>query len=151
MIIVFCGVPASGKSTIAKTLKEKLQDVYLLVSDDIGARTYCNIMKQVKEKTGRYRYMVIDATFYRKKWRDELGEAVDGRDVVKLVYIHCSPETCLVKNRGRKDSIPEKAVHIIWNCFEKPGDPDVSIDTDELTPEEAVEKILERIKYKYVC
>jgi tRNA uridine 5-carbamoylmethylation protein Kti12 len=64
---------------------------------------------------------------------------------VKLVYVHCSLETCLKRNRERKNTIPERAVYIIWNKFDEPENPYISIDTDKITSEEATEIILQHI------
>ena len=40
MIIVFCGPPASGKSTIARKLAEKLENSKLVSSDEFKRKTY---------------------------------------------------------------------------------------------------------------
>lgn len=142
MIVVFCGIPGSGKSTIAQLLRERLSDVNMIVSDDISSHTYQNIMRRLNDMIGEYRHIIVDATFYKEKWRKKLRSVVDDRDEVTLVYIQCSHETCLKRNREREEPIQEKAIHIIWNEFEKPENPDISIDTEENSPEEAVETIL---------
>ena len=146
MIIIFCGVPASGKSTIAEQLRERLEGVEMIVSDDIGSSRYDNIMRLVDEKIGKYDYILVDATFYKKKWREEIRTTVGSRDEVKLVYVHCSLETCIKRNKERENSIPEKAIHIIWNKFDEPESPDVSINTDDTPPDKAAEIILENIR-----
>lgn len=146
MIIVFCGVPASGKSTIARLLKNRLNDLEMIVSDEIGSSRYDNIMRLVEEKIGKYDYILVEATFYKKKWREEIRKTVGSRDEVKLVYIHCSLETCIRRNKERDKSIPEKAIHIIWNKFKEPEAPDISIDTDEVQPEEAADIIIAIMK-----
>lgn len=138
-------MPASGKSTIAKILIKKIQDVELIVSDDISSPTYSKIMNIIDEITGMFKYIIIDATFYNKKWREELREVIDERDKVYLIYVQCSLETCIKRNKEREDSIPEKAIHIIWNKFDIPENPDIIINTDIIDPEEAVEIILSEI------
>ena len=49
MVIIFCGVPGTGKSTIARMLAEKLGEVKLLVSDEIRGKSYPRIYEFVKE------------------------------------------------------------------------------------------------------
>jgi tRNA uridine 5-carbamoylmethylation protein Kti12 len=143
---MFCGVPASGKSTIAQILNERLPEVNMIVSDDISKHTYYNIMRKVDERIGEYKYIIVDGTFYKEKWRKELREVVGDRDDIKLVYVQCSLETCLQRNQERGDSIPEKAIHIIWNDFDEPEDPDISINTEKNTSQETVEIILREIE-----
>lgn len=145
MIIIFSGMPASGKSTIARKLKDKLGDVKMIVSDEIGRDRYPRIMRMVDGEVGNYQYIIVDATFYKREWREKLLNVIGPRDDVILVYVHCSLETCLKRNRGREDSIPERAIYIIWNKFEEPENPDISINTDQKTPEEAAEIILQHI------
>jgi adenylylsulfate kinase len=145
MIIIFCGMPASGKSTIARKIKDRLSNVKMIISDEIGRDRYSRIMEMVDVEIGNHQYIIVDATFYKSSWREQLLNVIGSRDEVKLVYVHCSLETCLRRNREREDPIPERAVYIIWNKFEQPVNPDISINTDQKTPEEATEIILQGI------
>lgn len=113
MIFVFCGVPGSGKSTIAQLLRERLSDVSVIVSDDISSHTYQNIMNRLDNRIGDYKHIIVDATFYKEKWRKKIRSVVDDSDEITLVYIQCSRETCLQRNSDREDSIQERAIHII--------------------------------------
>jgi tRNA uridine 5-carbamoylmethylation protein Kti12 len=146
MILIFCGMPASGKSTIAHIIKERLGNVKTIVSDDIARDRYSRIITMVDEQIDSHHYIIVDATYYKRAWREELLKVIGSRDEVKLVYVHCSLETCLRRNREREDAIPERAVYIIWNKFEEPENPDISVNTDQKTPEEAAEIILKYIQ-----
>jgi len=148
MIVVFCGVPGSGKSTIAQLLRERLSDVSVIVSDDISSHTYQNIMNKLDNSIGDYKHIIVDATFYKEKWRKKIRSVVDDSDEITLVYIQCSRETCLQRNSDREDSIQERAIHIIWNEFDEPEKPEITIKTEEKTPDEMVEAIIERLKEK---
>jgi adenylylsulfate kinase-like enzyme len=141
MIILLFGPPASGKTTIAKRLTEKLEDAYLLSSDQFRRSVYRQMMEEVKKRKGKQRYLVVDGTFYRKQWRDELREAAEGEEILE-VFLNCSLETSLRRNRERSKPIPEAAVHIIWRTFERPENPDFEINTDSISVEEAVQRIL---------
>jgi len=37
--------------------------------------------------------------------------------------------------------LPEAGIHIIWNEFERPENPDLEIDIDNASPEQAVQRI----------
>ena len=145
MIILLFGPPASGKTTIAKRLAEKLEDAYLLSSDQFRRSVYRQLMEDVKKRRGKQRYLIVDGTFYRKRWRDELRDAAEGEDILE-VFVNCSLETCLRRNSGRSKPIPEAVVHIIWRTFERPENPDLEIDTDSFSAEEAVQRILNVVK-----
>jgi tRNA uridine 5-carbamoylmethylation protein Kti12 len=148
MIIIFCGVPGSGKTTIAEILAGilgKFGRVKLVVSDEIPARVYKRIFKVLKTNLDETDYILVDATFYKRSWR-EMTETIGGKGHVLTCYLHCSLETCLARNRERDPSVPERVIYIISQEMEPPSHPFISIDTEKTTPEEAAFKIAERIR-----
>jgi len=143
MILVFCGPPASGKSTIARRLAGRLEDLKIVSSDEFKRRTYEHMFAEAERWVGRVKYLVLNGTFYRREWRDRIKEIADEKgERVLVVYVTCSLQTCLKRNESRRERIEEKAVRIIYNQIEKPEAPDLLIDTDVLSVEMAVEKIL---------
>ena len=149
MIVVLCGPPGAGKTSIARRLMEELGDAHLVSSDRFRRRVYDRVMREVSERLGGREHLLIDATFYRRAWRDRLKDVVGGADMVLTVFVDCSLETCLRRNQEREAPIPEAAVCMIWREFERPADPDVYVSTDETSVEGAVQKImaeLERLK-----
>jgi len=155
MVIIFCGVPGSGKSTIARALAKKIKKLgsyKILISDKVSGRVYEKISEFLKENLGKVDYILIDATFYKKKWRDMVYKlAKAGGQKALTVYLHCSLDTCISRNKMRKPHIPEKAIYIISHQMEKPRYPDqvgrwvASINTDKIKPKEAVLQILRKL------
>jgi len=142
MIVLFCGPPASGKSAIAKRLVKELEDWKLIVSDEFKRKTYRHMFIETERWAGRVRYLILDGTFYRKEWRDRIREIADEKgEEVFTVYVTCSLETCLERNRLRKEQIEEKAVSIIYHQIEKPEKANFSLDTDVLSVDEAVKML----------
>lgn len=145
MIILIFGPVGAGKTTIARRLVEELEGAHLISSDQFRRRVYYHLIGEVKRRMGEWRYLIVDGTFYRSRWREELKEAATGEAILE-VFVDCPLETCLRRNRERSRPIPEEAVHIIWRKFEHPDKPDLHINTESNKPEEAVQIILERIK-----
>ena len=143
MIVLVCGPPAVGKTTIATRVRERLAGVglpfRLLHSDDYSRRPYEHLYAAVAEDPdGDW---IVDGTFYRQAWRDRfrnLGE-------VRIVHFTASLETCLARNRAREEPIDEQGVHVIYREFD-PVDADLTIDTDESTVDEAVDRMVEAIE-----
>lgn len=145
MLLVLFGPSGAGKTTIACRLMEVLDDAYVISSDNFRSRVYDRMLREVVGTLGRHEVLILDATFYRKKWREKLKELTSGKDIIMNVFLYCPLETCLRRNRVREDAIPEVAVRTIWREFEIPEDPDIYIDTEKLSVEEAVDKILKTI------
>jgi len=146
MIILLFGPAGAGKTTIAWRLAGKLEESQVISSDQFRRKIYRRLMREVRRRKGEGRYLIVDGTFYRRRWREELREAVRGEPILE-VYIHCSLETCLRRNQERGSPVPERAIHIIWKEFEPPEKPDLKINTDLTTPEAAAQRILESIRF----
>lgn len=152
MIVIFCGVPGCGKSTVAKQLARRLEDMDLdyeiLVSDDISERVYDRVFRFIEANVEETEHLIVDATFYRKKWRDGVRRIAEnsGEELI-TVHLHCSLESSLRRNemREEEDQVSEKAIHIIYKELEKPDNPNLEFDTDETEPEKVTERVLERI------
>lgn len=144
MILIICGPPGSGKSTIVNRLHERLrdrgEDVRILHSDDFSRNTYRQMYDRVAEDPQAD--WILDGTFYKEKWR-EWFRRFAGQTPVKVIHVTAALETCLERNR-RRDGIEADAVHIIYREFDTPW-ADLTLDTDELAPEEAVDRILAKL------
>jgi predicted kinase len=139
MIILICGVPGSGKSTIAGLLAQRT-GATLLSTEKFRRKVYHRLMKEL-ERTESEK-IILDGTFYRREWRESVKEFAKRKGIPLLVvWVKSSLQTSLQRDAKRETPIGERAVKIIHAEFEKP-EADVVIDSEKLTPEEAVEIIL---------
>ena len=125
---------------------EKLDDTHLISSYSFKKRVYYRIMREVEKRLGKQEYLVIDATFYKKRWRERLREIAADEERMLTVFIECPLELCLRRNREREAVIPEEAIYLIWHEFKKPENPDIYLNTEKYSVGQAVEMILDKLK-----
>jgi predicted kinase len=148
MIILFCGMPGCGKTTIAKLLAERLAGlgpVQLLSSDDLKSPVYAKIFRALAPQRRSAPFVILDATFYKREWRRQV-RALAGNEDVMTVYIHCPIDVAVQRNRARQPRVAERVIHIMRRRMEPPAHPTVAIDTAATTPAEAAEKIFRLIQ-----
>lgn len=141
MIVLICGPPAVGKTTVATLLEERLREqgrsIEVLDSDQYSRKPYERMYGRVEDSSKDW---IIAATFYKRRWQSQFHALED----VVIVYLTADLETCLERNRQRDDQVEEEAVHIIWREFDEP-DADVIIDTEDRSPESVVDTILAEV------
>ncbi|WIV68408.1 AAA family ATPase [Natrialbaceae archaeon AArc-T1-2] len=147
MIVVVCGPPAAGKTTIARGVRNALDeqdiDVRLFHSEDVSSPTYERLYRLADAAADTDADVVmIDGTVYKREWQTQF-RTLDLEDV-RFVYVTASLETCLERNRCRAEPIDESGVHVIYREFHEP-DADLVIDTDKLSASTAVDRIVDAI------
>lgn len=148
MVIIFSGIPGCGKTTIAKKLAARLKKhgtVRLFISDNLTPPVYKKFFTLLKIHKGAFYFLIFDATFYLKTWRDKMEKIAAGEPMI-TIYVRSSLKTALRRNKRRSPRVPEKAVHIIYRRFQPPEHADVVIDTDKTTADKAVTEILRVLK-----
>ena len=165
----FTGLSGSGKSTIANGLETKLQEqgikTYTLDGDNIRKGINNDLSFSPDDRTENIRRiaeianlmidagLVVLAAFVSpyKKDRDNIKKIVKDVNFVE-VYINTSVEECErrdVKGLYKKARAGEiKNMTGISAPYEAPENPDIEINTEKETIEQAVEKILKHIKPK---
>lgn len=173
------GLPGSGKSTVAHLLAEKLKSMnihaYVLSSDALRKVITPNPKYTEEERDIVYGALVyiakiltdngvnviIDATGNRRRYRDQAR-----REIQKFMeaYLRCPLEVCIEREAkrgmdayGAPKEIYAKAlkgesktVPGLGAPYEEPENPDVTVDSDKLSPEECVERILRFILEHFI-
>ncbi|MFP3189934.1 MAG: adenylyl-sulfate kinase [Thermoproteota archaeon] len=159
------GLPSSGKTTIAKFLKEKLKEFsiksYILDSDELRKILTPNPKYTEEERDWFYDVLVyfahvlvengvnviIAATGNKRRFRKKCREMI--KNFIE-VYIKCSLEECMRRDskglykmalEGKIKNFPG-----IQDPYEEPENPELVIDSGKLKPWECAELIIEKIK-----
>jgi adenylylsulfate kinase len=159
------GLPASGKTTLARALAQALAargvSVQILDSDELRRVLTPQPTYSASERDWFYQTMVFigqllvqngvnvlfAATASRRRYRDRARQAIER---FMEVYVHCSLETCMARDEkgiyakglaGKATTVPGLQVP-----YQEPQNPALTIDTERQTPEEGVRAILARLE-----
>jgi len=162
------GIPGSGKSTIADALKALHPGFIVLRMDDLRKTVtpeptysdperdlvYRSLVYLAKRLTEAGHDVIIDATGNRRQWRGLARELII--DYIE-VYLKCPLEECREREKKRDETrgaprgIYEKGgqgwpVPGVNAPYEEPLAPEITIETDKTSPEEAVAAISSFLK-----
>ena len=140
-LILLCGLPASGKSTLVRTLCRiwKRLDVPMDVSvisvdalqrettfsasDWHAARDRAFTLVQdalKREREGQLLLVVDDTMFYRSMRRRFFLLATELSCAFHLLYVQCPLDSCLTRNAGRMVPLPDETIQCAHARFELP-------------------------------
>jgi hypothetical protein len=154
-LVVFCGVPGSGKTTIARALCSKIPGAVHVQTDAIRTMiarpkytrpesvfVYNSCLRVAKEALATGRPVVLDGTFSRGYQRANVLtelQGLHGRCV--LVHVMCSFDTARLRNASRTAVVPEERWKGINAHFEEPLKA-LELNSDTHSAEENAEIIL---------
>ncbi len=169
VLVWFTGLSGSGKSTVAGMLEKKLFDLnfktYLLDGDNVRGGLNSNLSFSIEDRKENIRRVaevarlfldsgiVVLASFVSplEEYRKLVKEIVGQENYVE-VFVDTPLEECEKRDvkglyeKARKGMI--KDFTGISSPYEKPTNPDISIDTSKLSLENSVNLIFEKIKDK---
>ncbi|MDE1768980.1 MAG: AAA family ATPase [Thaumarchaeota archaeon] len=164
MIIIICGLPGVGKSTLAKNLAPMI-NATILSSDKIRKELFLNPTYSPFERKLVYDVMIIvakylnetgnncilDATFNRDDSRLEIKNKLQLRDKeFQIVECFCHEEVVISRLESRKDDYSDATIEVyqrMKNIYEPVTIEHISVDT-AISPLENSQRIVEEIKRK---
>ena len=137
-LLALCGLPASGKTTLARALRETLASsgsLEIVSTDQWRDQDYYSNFVPENEHIVRQRALdrttkkllrgisvIHDDTNYYSSMRHELYViAKENRCVFGIVHVSTPLEVALSWNRSRDDALPEPVIVKIAQSFEPPG------------------------------
>lgn len=170
MIIQFCGLSGSGKSTIAKKVKEHFSGTGIKIEvidgdeyrehlcSDLGFSKkdrYTNIRRLAFVAGKLAQYDVIPIICAINPYEEMRNEIVQNYQDVKTVYIKCDLKELirrdtkgLYKRALLKDGHEDKIHNLtgVNDPFEVPAHPDLTIETDNERVDDSVQHLVEFIR-----
>jgi adenylylsulfate kinase len=162
------GLPGSGKSVIAEKVRAILQERVKVLeldeirkfitpkpsySDDERDIVYASLVYMAKLLVTSGIPVIIDATANRRRYRDRARAAIPN---FAEVYVKCSLETCMGREKSRKaihapsgiykkskkDGATVPGVNV---PYEEPWNPEVVVDSERMGVKACAEKVVEFI------
>jgi predicted kinase len=161
-LIIFCGIPGSGKTTIAKIVAERLGSVVHIQTDAIRSmiskprysRTelrfaYRSVTAVAREALKNEYDVILDGTFLKEEFRDEALHRLAGlyRSAL-LVHVACDFSVAYERNVARREIVPKESFVRLYSRFERPRHA-LRIDSEKTSPELAAQAILLQIGSDY--
>ena len=154
-LVVFCGSPGCGKTTIARILRGKIPGVVHIQTDAvrqmIGTPNYTppesefvyeSCIAVAKEALKRGRPVLLDGTFARSAHRTRALASLRGLHGRSLVVqVECTVDTARRRNASRKAAVPEDKLNAIHIHFEAPYRA-LKVNTDLHSAEECAALVL---------
>lgn len=119
-LIIFCGSPASGKTTLSKQITEE-QNAIRLSFDEMHLFQHKELIPYIVETLQNNQNVVADAVFSRLSHRKLILDATKSINCRRiLIYMNTPLEECVRRNAQRPNPLPEFMVRDIYHTFEPP-------------------------------
>jgi predicted kinase len=157
-LILLCGIPGSGKTSIALAMGARLGKCVHIETDVVRgmiakplyasgeSRLVYRAAVAVAEQALRQKYdVVLVATFARDDFRREaVSKLANLCEAWLMVWVWCDPLLAYERNHEKNPKVLRENFMKLWRTFDPPRDALV-IDSRGTSPEEAARKILAAI------
>ncbi|MDG6989549.1 MAG: ATP-binding protein [Nitrososphaerota archaeon] len=134
VLLVFCGLPGSGKSTVAKEVAKKLGNTVVAATDTFrfmiyepkytseeSKFIYDNAMSFAAKALERGYNVILDGTFLKEDYRQEALKRLGGLyDEGHVVFVKCDVREARARNIARENVVPDDSFDRMWSVLEPP-------------------------------
>ena len=126
---VLCGIPGSGKTTLAKQLAEQFDANVHSIDDipglwgvpDTEGKNFRTWMDNIRADLRTGKSVVCDSLAVNAESRMWIIKELSGFDCEKILYVKAVPlDVCLRRNRDRERKLPDEQIRIVARCLEAP-------------------------------
>lgn len=158
-MVIFCGVPGSGKTTIAKRVAAAMGDAFHIQTDtlrfmlprprytaDESKFIYkaCTLLAREALRAGYS--ALLDGTFLKDEYRDEVLRKLSGfYETSLVVYVACDLKAAYRRNKSRKARVPKESFMHMYSMLEEPVNC-LRIDSHRTRPEVASKAVLLQLR-----
>lgn len=163
MIILFCGLPGVGKTTLAEALAPLIDDTVVLSTDKIRKEIIPKPTYGIEEKSLVYNVMllmakylhnagmncILDATFNTERSRrqaiDKIGTK---RSKIHIVECVCPEDVTLARLKSRREGYSDADISVYFNMkriYEPITEDHIVVDTSKRSPEINAKEIKSKI------
>lgn len=157
-LLIFCGIPGSGKTTIARLVAAELPNAIHIQTDAIRSMlahpnfggeeskfVYDGSFAVAREALKKGYFVLLDGTFMREEYRREARTALRKYCArVDVVHVDCSLRTALRRNSSRGAVVPPEKVAGIYRRFEPPARA-LRVDSSRVPPLAASNRIVKAL------
>lgn len=119
-LIILCGAPGSGKSTLSKKLAQE-QTLTRLSMDELKFLLHSELLPLVTKSLQSGKNVIVDALYTKLKWREAILEATkDFQCKRTLIFVNTPLDECIRRNKGRENALPDFVIEDIYNSIEPP-------------------------------
>jgi len=154
-LVIFCGIPGSGKTTIARLVAKNLRDCFHIQTDTLRSMisrpgytkeeselVYRDCILIAREALKAGYDAILDGTFLRDEYRDEaVGKLSRYLSSHLIVFVACDPEIAYRRNLSRMERVPKKSFLRLYEMMQEPSN-GLRIDSEKTRPKVAASAIL---------
>jgi predicted kinase len=157
-LVVFCGIPGSGKTTIAKLVLRSFEKSILIQTDDVRKMlahpnfapeeskfVYDACFGVAEEALKAGYFVVLDATFLKEDYREEARSRLKRYyGSFDIVWVKCGLDIALRRNSERNVVVPPVKVQAMLDMLESPMDA-IHVDSSRMSAESAAKRIVDAL------